>query len=439
MMVPKSTMHLLHLQPDESNRVTVQQAILYLAVAAGFSGAAFGAIDFGPIHLFPYRILLPLLLYVFAITSPLDRRGRIFGIQIKRCLWFLIFWLFYAVMSLVWAYDKAAGVTDVIFLFLACSVIYLHVYYMQKSLDFKRLYWLWFITLVVLLAIGFWENLTGQHLQVSKVGQTTLRRFDPHDPSGVFYNPNDYATYLSLSIPFALGFVRYGRSKLLRVLGLVSAIGAFYLIVATQSRANILAVFLELSFLALFLMNTKQRVKLVVLVVVLLVVIGYTVPNLVRGLFLDTSIQLNSLVTRFTMRSYPAMARIVLARRALRSLHATGGFGVGAGNIESFQTSFGSGPNLHNWWMEILANYGIIVLTGYVGFYASILQQLSKARRILADTTSRMICETLLLANVGFLLASISSSSIMAFRPQWLLFAFTLAFLNYIHKKDPQA
>ncbi|MDK2897346.1 MAG: teichuronic acid biosynthesis glycosyltransferase TuaC [Candidatus Atribacteria bacterium] len=39
--------------------------------------------------------------------------------------------------------------------------------------------------------------------------------------------------------------------------------------------------------------------------------------------------------------------------------------------------------------------------------------------------------KALLLALVGFFFASISSSSIMAFNPQWLLFAFALAFLNW--------
>ena len=39
--------------------------------------------------------------------------------------------------------------------------------------------------------------------------------------------------------------------------------------------------------------------------------------------------------------------------------------------------------------------------------------------------------KALLLAFIGFFFASISSSSIMAFNPQWLLFAFALAFLNW--------
>ena len=47
-----------------------------------------------------------------------------------------------------------------------------------------------------------------------------------------------------------------------------------------------------------------------------------------------------------------------------------------------------------------------------------------------------MICKALLVSLVGFFFASVSSSSIMAFNPQWLLFAFALSYLNYFRNKE---
>ena len=47
-----------------------------------------------------------------------------------------------------------------------------------------------------------------------------------------------------------------------------------------------------------------------------------------------------------------------------------------------------------------------------------------------------MICEALLVSIIGFFVASMSSSSILAFKPQWLLFAFSLSFINYFPKKE---
>ena len=94
--------------------------------------------------------------------------------------------------------------------------------------------------------------------------------------------------------------------------------------------------------------------------------------------------------------------------------------------------------NPHNWWLEILINYGIFVFIGYVIFYMGIIKKLWKIYRKKQTIEEKMICETLLVSLVGFFFASISSSSIMAFKPQWLLFAFALSFLNYFRNREEQ-
>ena len=81
--------------------------------------------------------------------------------------------------------------------------------------------------------------------------------------------------------------------------------------------------------------------------------------------------------------------------------------------------------------LEILINYGIFVFVGYILFYLGLVLTMWRVHRRTKNREEKMICEALLVALVGFFLASISSSSIMAFSPQWLLFAFALAFLNY--------
>jgi len=125
-----------------------------------------------------------------------------------------------------------------------------------------------------------------------------------------------------------------------------------------------------------------------------------------------------------------------LARNGLIFLYSTAGFGVGAGNAEYWMANFARYDtagilNLHNWWLEILINYGIFVFIGYVVMYIGIILKLWHAWHKAVDRKERMIAEALLLAFIGFFFASISSSSIMAFNPQWLLFAFALAFLNW--------
>ena len=53
---------------------SLQKALLYLAIIAGVIGSAFLTVRVGPIHLFPYRVLLHLLWLFFAMGILLQGR-----------------------------------------------------------------------------------------------------------------------------------------------------------------------------------------------------------------------------------------------------------------------------------------------------------------------------------------------------------------------------
>jgi len=91
--------------------------------------------------------------------------------------------------------------------------------------------------------------------------------------------------------------------------------------------------------------------------------------------------------------------------------------------------------NSHNWWLEILINYGVFIFIGYIIFYMGIIRNLWKLYHKKQTREEKMICEALLVSLVGFFFANVSSISIMAFKPQWLLFAFALTYLNYFRNR----
>lgn len=153
--------------------------------------------------------------------------------------------------------------------------------------------------------------------------------------------------------------------------------------------------------------------------------------------------QLSSLATQVT--TSPELGslaiRINLLRNSLIFLVNSCGFGVGAGNVEYYMANsqvydIGEALNVHNWWAEILVNYGLFVFVGYVLFYLGLLTKLYKVHGKLINTSEKMICEALLVGLVVFFFACMSSGSIMTLRPQWIFFAFALAFLNYCRIKQ---
>jgi teichuronic acid biosynthesis protein TuaE len=432
----------LLLQDRTMNVPSLQRTLLYFTIIAGFAGSAFFTISIGPIHLFPYRIFLPLLWMLFAMTLLLNRgRLNISHIRVKLYLQFLAIWLLYAVLSLAWASAQGEAIRDIIFLFMAISIIFFVVHYLSDISHLKRLYYLWLLVFVALIPIGFWETLTGQHLSVSGLAQTThpVARFMP---STVFRNPNDYATYLALSLPFVLALIRYHGGFMVRLLGASALIAGLYLLVTTFSRANYLAVFIGAAFWFVFLLRFKGKMKALAVAGLAAVLLLTAFSGQVQDVFSIINVQLNTLIAALPQLGEGGLeVRFNLIRNAFVFLVNSFGFGVGAGNVEYHMANFQAYDtrgvlNVHNWWMEILTDYGLFIFVGYMAFYLSLLMGLYKAYDKISNTSEKMICEGLLVGLVVFFFASMSASSIMALRPQWIFFAFALAFLNYYRTKQ---
>jgi len=419
---------------------SIEKFFCYLVFFTGFFGVALFPVDIGLFWLFPYRIFLFLLWFIFGLHILFKGEIIFHQRQIKWYLIFLCFWLGYAVLSLAWAISKEAAVKNIIFLFMGFSVIFLSTYYFRAKKDLQILYNIWLYVFGFLIIIGFWEYLTGYHLPVSGFFGETRTRF-MFMPTGVFRNSNDYAAFLALSIPFGIGIIRYGRKKYLRLYGLCGALGAFYLIVATGSRANVIAVLFELFFIFMFLLNLRRKLKLVITVAICIVLLFMFLPGPLQGFFSQITGELNSVVSQTKQMTGSVGVRMNLVRNGLLFLYSTVGFGVGAGNSEYYMANFAHYNtagilNPHNWWLEILINYGIFIFIGYVIFYIEIIRNLWKIYRRKQTREEKMICEALLVSLVGFFFSSISSSSIMAFKPQWLLFAFSLTYLNYFRNRE---
>lgn len=432
---------LWHLKDAAIPVITLERICGWLVWITAFFGAALFPIDLGPFTLFPFRIFL-LLLWALFITRTLIGGKVVLPASIagiKRYLQFLSFWLFYATLSLGWAVDKVAALRHIVFLLMGCSVVFFTVYYFHEWRDLRRLFWTWVGAFAVLLVIGLWEHLTGRHLPGSGYYEERLfllkeyvRQQVMWRPTGVFKNPNDYATFLVLSIPFALSSFRYLRSKLVRLAALGSMILAFYFVLIVGSRANMVAVLLELTFVWLFLTRINQKIKVTIASLACLGLILVLSPVPIQHFFSGLTGQLGSIVEQAKLGTESVGVRINLARNGLLYLYSTAGFGVGSGNAEYWMANFARYDtagilNLHNWWLEVLIDYGVFIFAGYIVMYFGLIRRLWCSWHKTIKCEERMIVEALLVSLVGFAVASISSSSIMAFMPHWLLFAFAIA------------
>ncbi|MGD9117493.1 MAG: O-antigen ligase family protein [Dehalococcoidia bacterium] len=415
--------------------LTIKKVILYLTIIAGFIGPAFLQIDIGPFSIFPFRVLLPIL-WLALLLGILINKGKlnISNIKVRHYLWFLALWLVYAVLSLAWAADKEGAIREIAFLFMGMSVIFFMVFYLRNLTDLKRVYNLWFVILLALVCIGLWEHTTGSHLSVSSIIDIPARF--KYNPTGVFHNQNDYATYLALSFPFVLAFIRHNSQLLKRLFGVAILIIVLYLVVVTFSRANYLAVILGLAFWFLFLLKAGSKLKVLVAAGVAALLLFLIFPSQLQDALGTIGEQLRSLTTPTGLESGGVGIRIGLIKNSLVFLVDSAGFGVGAGNVEYYMAAVpvyetGAILNVHNWWAQILANYGVFIFVGYILFYLGLLWRLYRLYAKLTDNSEKIMGEALLVGLVVFFFASMSSSSIIALGAQWIFFGFALGFLNY--------
>ncbi|TLS38500.1 O-antigen ligase family protein [Pseudalkalibacillus caeni] len=411
---------------------------LYLLIISSFIGAGFFTLDLGPLSLFPYRILLLVMCVLFFSVFVKEKEYmRMWSkVKVKKPIFFLIFWLLYALLSLLWVRSLTGGLQDFIFLSFGIVIVFLVTFYFHNQNNYYNFFYIWIVMTAVLVGIGLWNHFTHQHLPVSRINHVSS--YQQGIPTAVFVNENDYASFLAISFFFVLAFVNHAKTMIKRGAGFVLLALIMYVIMLTDSRANYISVMLGLAFWFLFLIKRRAKIK-----VTFLAVIGFGLGMLsgrfraIVGKFDD---QLGTLLASSDIGSDSVNIRINLIRNAFDFLRDTFGLGIGSGNVEFYMKNLSAYDtfgeyNMHNWWMEILVHHGILIFSGYVLLYIFLIWNLYKANRT-SSGTDRMISEALVSSLIAFLLASISPNSFLALNYNWLLIAFALGFINYKRLTD---
>lgn len=415
---------------------------LYLLLFTAFLGPSLLIFPVGPIHLFPYRIIWFFML-LFSLPYIYIKREKIRAEsgRLKFYFIFLMVWLLYAALSLFWAVEKFDALRQIFFLAMGISLIFLVAIFFNNLLRLYQLHKLWVLTLVIIVTIGFWNMISGQQLASSSHYGTGISI-----PTSVFHYHNDLATYLALSLPFVLSYTRYGNKLYIRGLSLLLFMMAFILLVATGSRANMLAVLVGVIFWFFFLIEGRTRLLALLFTLGLGIILAaflYCSPSdlslMIRG---SAHGGLEKLLGTFRVLTgsegdlgISFSSRINFIRNGLIYLLNSYGFGVGAGNanyyIETYQHYYTHGySNPHNWWLEILVNYGLLIFCGFVYYYISLLKNLYRMRGQAESPVAKILSESLLLSIIIFLFASMSPSSLFGYGFPWILFALATGFIN---------
>lgn len=413
---------------------------VYLLLAATFLNNAFFSINLGFFSLFPYRILLIsvgflILLNLTRYEYRNDLNLEWNKVKVKGSLLFFVTWLNYAFLSLLWAKSVTHGIKYISILVMGTFLLFVVILYIQDIKRILNFYYIWIFMAFLLMLIGYWNYFLNQQLPSSTLYEGP--EYKMHYPTSVFFNQNDHATFLAISMFFFLSLIRNGESLIWKSFGLLTSIMAFHQILISDSRASQLAVIIGLGVYIFLLSTPKIKKGIAVLTSISITLVIIVLHNQIWRKF--SELFLNPTVRDFSERLPSNEGRANLIRNAFHFSLESYGLGIGAGNAEHYMEHYlihdtDGVVNVHFWFLELLTNFGIFITLGYVTLYFYLIYKLYIYHQLKLSQQYNLFLESVLVGMAAFLFASISPSSVANLFYHWVFIAFALASLNILRK-----
>ncbi|PAV35960.1 hypothetical protein CJD29_09650 [Bacillus licheniformis] len=408
--------------------------VLYLLIAATFANNAFFAIKLGFFSLFPYRILLILagFLFIAEMLKGSQQLEKWKQVHVKGILMFFAFWFCYGLISLLWVKSATDGIKYLFLLAMGMFFVFLVVMFFQKMDRILAFYYIWLVMTVFLMVIGFYNHFTLNHLPSSTLYNGP--HYKQHYPTSVFFNQNDFATFLSISFFFYLSFFKNIKNSYLKIAGLILAFCSAYLIFLTGSRASILGVIAGLAVYVFILLPKVLKKWALIAAAAGCIAFVTLFAGKITGAFY-TYFLAPQTAHDFSEPLPSNVARANLLKNAGHYVLDTYGFGVGAGNVPYYlehHALFDTDRvvEVHNWLVEIMTNFGVVMMLGYLTMYIYLITVLYRYYKRSLGRRPKLLIEGLTAALVAFLVSSISPSSVSNLYFHWVFLALVIATVN---------
>lgn len=398
------------------------QILWYILIISAFFGSFLSLPGFNT--LFLYRILLPIHVLLFCLTY--QKENRLTGLNIRYFQLLLLF-LVTGFIPLIWAEYPIAVLRNLYYVAEAIYLIYTSVYYLRNATFRQNLLRLIPIALLINIGIAFYEITTGQHLTKSTLSEAIGNAL--YLPSGVFFNPNDLAAFLTLFIPIYIVFYTK-KTWGVRLFKIALGVIGMYIVIATESRICI--VLLALMLLVIVFSYSKKWLIALVAAALLFVPIILGTSS-----FQTLS---DSIENIYTGKQNSTDVRIGISEAAWQLTQDNYLIGAGPGNaqlqlVNYFPTDELSNNGtiaVHNFLLELLANYGI---QSAIFFYSFLILILVQSIRHLFTNADQKIMPLLL--SIALIVLFFSSSTTLEKPYIWISFGIILAILTNKRMEQP--
>ena len=327
---------------------TLTQKFLFLMILATSFGEL---VNIGGINLSWFFAFLTIISYCY---ERLKQNNIIIpnNIHIKALLLFFLFWITYAFFQLLFIDDYQTGFWAIKTLVINAFIIIMLVLNTKRIDDIVFFNNAIIIGLAISLFIGLWEIQTGNHL-VPVIDRYRII------PRAAFGNENDFATFIAFGmIALVLNYFLTHKKRVITIALLALSI---YELLVINSRAIILGLMVLVICWPIFSLLNRLRKKQTYLYIILLYgLTGFIMATLLYFI----AIWGGHFEELIVVLSRPGNVTSDLLRLEL----ALGGL---EGLIDSFLLGVGPGQtlnilpmNIHNFFLEILCEYGLLVFLG---------------------------------------------------------------------------
>lgn len=410
---------------------------LMLLVGSVCLGTELFALETPFLQITLYRVLslgfVPLFLYKIYQKDPrltFDRRNMATGV-----VGVYVFWLLWAFISGAWAWQFRQWFQSTFLIALGVFSILALYFWLRDTRSWQRVMQVFWLMQCLLILWGLYEILTNHYVfaDLAKLDKHNIFASNPWNriPITVFENQNDYATFLLAGFPVSFILAGLSQSFGKKVLYLLPSLLSVFLIFRSESRMILLSVLLffviYLAFQVRWDLRRQTLLKVGGIALIVLLALVVFLPPLRAKVASLVYIGGNLLLTG-------DVVRLNLWRNGLIFLAASLGLGVGAGNIEPWMRWTDLLPikeitNMHNWWLEILVAYGMVVFILYVMAYCALLYKLWTSRYAV-PARYRNVNHCFIAFLLVFIPASITSANNILIEWHWVFFGLLISYVN---------
>lgn len=420
--------------------VIKKDSVIMLFLAATVISAA---ISYSNFYLFHLTFILLSLYFLYGLW----KNRLTFKLSILQTRYHLIFYFMFVwyLVTLFWTIDLVLTVTYLFYIFFGMTISLVIVYYSSNNIEkINKVYKVLAIFFTLEIVFCLLEAFTSFRLPISpysqynhlfgRTGSSDPLIFQASAPTGFRWNPNNLGVTLVILLPFFL----YNSKRLVKIVG---SIAVLVLIIYSESRANFIGS-LVVIFMYFFLTNRKRTLIYGMIFGSFLILFSVLAAPAFES---SDSYQVRRAMSSFnSLKLYFSSSyteghgsigtRKQLIDRGIEGLINTYGIGVGGGASKALD-SVGGTESMHNFWVELLVEGGVLFFLIFITWYSLLTLSLWRVSKLSVGRIKEY-SSALFLSMTAFVFAAVSASSVIYYFPMWIMFGFSIAVINnYKHEK----